>query len=746
MPRIQSQQYTFSGGEWSPEMLGRSDVAQYTTACRLVSNFIPSVQGPATRRPGTRFIAETKSNAEAVLIPFIFSADQSYALEFGDQYFRIFPAFGERELLKIGDQPLEIVTPYRVGELDELYWTQSADILYLFHPKHRPQKVKRSGATNWSIEPLIFEGGPFLPENEDEDNKITPSKRTGSGIRLTADKAVFEQDHEGALFKLRAVDLTNVTSWNNGISMPARVVNESLFYTGTGGNPSGNKAPVHEEGTRSDGQLDWTFESGIFGIVRITKFIDANTADADVIETLPWPIANDDTPVQPEPGTYAWSEGAWSDRRGWPAVGVFHEERLWAGRTSHEPQTVWSTVVGGFGPDKELFNGSEKNGDILADNAITRTLADDQVNAIRAILSADPLRVLTEGGEWILQASSLGEALTPENVTAVKATSAGVAQVRPVKIDQAVYFVQRAGRKLYEMAFNIQADGFRSPDMNALASHMTEAGLRRLAYQRQPWSVLWAVDNAGLLLGFTLQREQEVTAWHRHPIAGTETRVLSIAVTPAQGQDDVWLIVERRVNGLIKRYVEVLGSEFRPSSPDDKADAVFLDSAKIYEVPPTASFAGAEHLAGETVGVWADGALQPDVTVANDGSFTIARAASTVIVGLDYAPLSAIETLPLEPGNQSGPSMGLPKAGHRIGIRFVDTLLARYGRPGAMLEAQFRKTTDPLGSSAPLFTGLRSYGAPQGFTDEDLIVRFEPVGAAPMTVASYAMQITSNAG
>ena len=63
-----------------------------------------------------------------------------------------------------------------------------------------------------------------------------------------------------------------------------------------------------------------------------------------------------------------------------------------------------------------------------------------------------------------------------------------------------------------------------------------------------------------------------------------------------------------------------------------------------------------------------------------------------------------------------------------------------------MLEAQFRKTTDPLGSSAPLFTGLRSYGAPQGFTDEDLIVRFEPVGAAPMTVASYAMQITSNAG
>ena len=741
MPRIQSQQYTFSGGEWSPEMLGRSDVAQYSTACRLVSNFIPSVQGPATRRPGTIFLAETKGNAESVLVPFIFSTTQAYMLEFGDSYLRV---FRDRGQVVGGGNPLEIATPYGAADLDELYWTQSADILYLFHPGYRPRKVTRTSDTDWAIKELQFEGGPFLPENDNENLKIEASAAEGQDITLTVigDEDVFTAENVGGLFKLRATDLSGTAAWNNGraYGANARVVNESLFYTTAAGGTAGNKAPIHEEGTRSDGAVDWTFESGIFGIVRITEFTSGKSVKADVLARIPFPIVGADN------GTTQWSEGAWSDRRGWPAVGVFHEERLWTGRTTHEPQTVWSTVVGGFGPDKELFDGSEKNGDILADNAITRTLVDDQVNAIRAILSADPLRVLTEGGEWILQASSLGEALTPENVTAVKATSAGAAQVRPVKIDQAVYFVQRAGRKLHEMAFSIQADGFKSPDMNALASHMAEAGFRRLAYQRQPWSILWAVDNNGNLLGFTLLREQEVTAWHRHPLGGSEVKVLSVAVTPEPDQDDVWLIVERRVNGLIKRYVEVLSSEYRPASPDDKVGAVFLDSAIKYDGGLKTSFAGAEHLAGETVGVWADGALQPDVTVANDGSFTIARAAAKVVVGLDYAPLSAIETLPLEPGNQSGPSMGLPKAGHRIGIRFVDTLLARYGRPGEMLEAQFRKTTDPLGSSAPLFTGLRSYGAPQGFTDEDLIVRFEPVGAAPMTVASYAMQITSNAG
>ncbi len=739
MPRIQAQQYTFSGGEWSPEMVGRSDLARATTACRLVSNFVLLSQGPATRRPGTLFVAETKDNAEAVLIPFIFSTEEAYALEFGHEYFRV---FRDCEPVKQGGLPLEIATPYQAGDLAAITWTQSADILYLFHPDYRPRKVKRTSNTDWTVTEMGFEGGPFLPENTDESLTIEPSAATDEGITLTASKDLFEDTHVGALFKLRATDLTGVKTWNNGATRTSRVVNDSLFYTSTSGSTNGNKAPVHEEGTRSDGAVFWTFESGIFGIVRITKFTSATVVEADVIEPLPWVLTTGGS----APGTYAWSEGAWSEKRGWPAVGTFHEERLWLGRTDHEPQTIWSTVVGGFGPDKELFNESEKNGDILADNAITRTLADDEVNAIHWMVSADPLRIGTEGGEWKIEASSLGEALTPDNVTAVKATSAGSAPVRPVKIDQSIYFVQRNKQRLHEMAFNLQADRFGSPDMTQLARHIAPSGFKRIAYQKQPWSIIWAVNEEGLLLGFTVLREQDVIGWHRHPLGGTEVKVLSVAATPETEQDDVWLIVERRINGLTRRYVEVLSSEFRPTDADDKAGAVFLDSAKTYDDGMKSSFAGAVHLAGETVGVWADGALQPAVTVAQDGSFTIAQAASKVTVGFDYAAKSAIESLPLEPPNQGGPSMGLPKAVHRLAVRFVDTLLARYGRPGALLDAQFRTTSDPLGTSAPLFTGVRSYGAPQGFTNEELILRFEPVGAAPLTIASYAAQITSNAG
>ncbi len=88
MPRVAPVFTTFNAGEWSPELHGRIDLAKYPNACRTLQNMIPLPQGAATRRPGTRFVAETKNSGPARLIPFRFSSEQSYAIEAGDQYLR----------------------------------------------------------------------------------------------------------------------------------------------------------------------------------------------------------------------------------------------------------------------------------------------------------------------------------------------------------------------------------------------------------------------------------------------------------------------------------------------------------------------------------------------------------------------------------------------------------------------------------------------------------------------------------
>lgn len=83
-------QVAFNGGKLDALMAGRVDLAIYSTACRSIENFIPTVQGPALKRSGARFVKNAFSTTQASrLIPFEFSRDQAYVLEFGDNKIRI---------------------------------------------------------------------------------------------------------------------------------------------------------------------------------------------------------------------------------------------------------------------------------------------------------------------------------------------------------------------------------------------------------------------------------------------------------------------------------------------------------------------------------------------------------------------------------------------------------------------------------------------------------------------------------
>ncbi|MFX6686937.1 hypothetical protein ABTH03_19755, partial [Acinetobacter baumannii] len=79
---------------------------KYFAGCKVVHNFIPTVQGPLVRRGGTRWIGGVRDDARAWLVPFEFSQEQSYVLEFGDTYLRFWVNRGQL-LDGLGD-PYEI--------------------------------------------------------------------------------------------------------------------------------------------------------------------------------------------------------------------------------------------------------------------------------------------------------------------------------------------------------------------------------------------------------------------------------------------------------------------------------------------------------------------------------------------------------------------------------------------------------------------------------------------------------------
>ncbi len=96
MPRTTASLNSFVSGEFSAKLDGRTDFEKYASGCKTLQNMLVHPQGAAARRVGTQFIAEVKtSSAKTRLIPFEFSTTQTYILEFGNTYIRMYKDKGQ---------------------------------------------------------------------------------------------------------------------------------------------------------------------------------------------------------------------------------------------------------------------------------------------------------------------------------------------------------------------------------------------------------------------------------------------------------------------------------------------------------------------------------------------------------------------------------------------------------------------------------------------------------------------------
>ncbi len=54
---------SFTAGEMSSSMQGRTDFAKYFSSASRIENFVVLPHGPVTRRPGTYFVSEVKTSS-----------------------------------------------------------------------------------------------------------------------------------------------------------------------------------------------------------------------------------------------------------------------------------------------------------------------------------------------------------------------------------------------------------------------------------------------------------------------------------------------------------------------------------------------------------------------------------------------------------------------------------------------------------------------------------------------------------
>ena len=327
------------------------------------------------------------------------------------------------------------------------------------------------------------------------------------------------------------------------------------------------------------------------------------------------------------------------------------------------------------------------------DDAITLTLLARKVNDIQWLSSGRRLLAGTRGEEWWVAGPSDTEPITPSDHVARKDSAWGSERVMPVDIGDVVFYVQQGGRTIRELIYNFQSDKYVSSDMNVLSEHLTRTySITAMAYQQQPYQVLWCVRSDGTVLALTYMKEHEVFGWSKHSFGGDGV-VESVAVIPGDPEDEVWFVVKRTVNSSVVRYVERL-KDFNFGTT--LADAFFVDCGLTYDSTAATAISGLSHLEGEAVVALADGSVVTGLTVAS-GAIALTTAASKVHIGLANTP--EFETLDVVTQDDDGTLQGILKRITNVSIRLINSMGGLFGPDSS--------TTDSIDyrDETALFTG-----------------------------------------
>jgi len=321
--------------------------------------------------------------------------------------------------------------------------------------------------------------------------------------------------------------------------------------------------------------------------------------------------------------------------------------------------------------------------------------------------------------------------LTPTDVAAKSDTSYGTANIRPVSIGEALLFVQKHGRKIRELVYSFEKDGYVAPDMTILSEHITISGVKELAYQKEPDQTLWVVRNDGSLISMIYERDQDIVGWSKHTTDGTFE---SVACIPGVNQTEVWVIVKRGTN----RYVECFKDV---DWGDDQKDCYFVDCGLTYnDIPISTITSGLDHLENKTVQVLTDGAVHPDCVV-TDGSITLNYDASVIHIGLPYT--STLKTMRIEAGAREGTAQSKIKRIHQVAVRFYKTLGCKIGPDTDNLETvYYRIPGDSMDSPPPLFSGDKIIDFRGSYEKEGqiVIVQDQPL---PLTIMAIIPRLNT---
>lgn len=639
----------------------------YLTALESSSNILVGSYGHVINRPGTKYIHEVQNQANrSYLYPFKYSSAQSYILEFANTKLRFY-----KNQAVIG-APYEVTTPYSSTESADLSLAQSYDTVYIANGSHAVRKLVRTNDTSWALTTVTYDEPAYLRLNQTATT-LAASATSGTGVTITASAPTFVNTDVGRHIRyLSGPDTSDAVLYNDPLvnqiyfdipfypqsSTAVEVIRLSntgarTALTYTAGAPGANEFTISSGTVQIAAALTTDQKlivqrkntcSGIWGNMVITGYTSSTQVTVTIINELS--------------GTNAstlWRLGAWSETTGYPRRTWFYNGRLFFANTPTFPNGIWASGIEDFeniSPDDDFKTG------LLTDESPLSA----EVTGIISIDFAVAADVTILGGEGLKSINKAGTTVTAANISQLiqNEEATNCAAIQPAKTKNEIIFADAERKNLLAIGYTYQTASYKTKHLNMYADHMFEASrIKQIVYVENPTPMIWVLKDDGTLVAGMYSGVESFAALTNCSIAG-DAVVESIAAISYNDTMDLYMVVNRTIDGGTTRYIEILA---QPFFNDEKETCIYLDSSVQYNGVSTSTLTGLDHLEGEEVRVMGDGAYNGDYTVAS-GSITIAHPVLKATIGLAYLPNG--KTLPSDSGKRDGAAVGslgiIPKA------------------------------------------------------------------------------------
>ena len=700
---IYISQLAFTTGEVSPDVSSRFDLEQYKSALLEAENVVIRPYGAVAKRQGSQYVGQVKySDKPTRLFEFTTNTNNSFMLEFGDKYIRVWN-YG----IYTG---IEVTTPFTSDILFDLNCNQSGDVMFICSGKYPIQTLSRYSDTDWRMSTYKLTEQPYDEINTDNGHALTVN-----GDTITSTKDLFTQDMVGSVIQIAYyVEAVHTKSAGEVVEKKVRRYMQGQTIEKTYNNINYNvgsystdtelswKFTTHGtwEGTvklqisNNDGQTwkdyrtytsknDYNvtdtgkIEAGArlkyisdikggsvncdlsimpftqYGVVEIKSVTDAKNAKVNVLNGI----------KEGEP-SYQWKLGSWNRGRGYPKLCTFYQDRFVVAATDSKPNFIWFSRTG----DYPNFGVEKVEGTITDDSAITLPVINRKMCEIRHLVPANDLIILTSGNEWIVRGD---KTITPTNCNLKTQTQRGALSCEPQFIGNRCVFVQERGGTVRDMGYSYESDNYTGQDLTLFVKTLVKGHLAvTSAYAQDPDSIIYYVRDDGQLNCLTYIPEQKVYGWSHFVTNGKYRYVESVAEGE---QDTIYFVVDRVINNKSVKCIE----RSIPLYTEDNSD-VFLDCYVKVANSIKTDYINAPHLVGQMVDIVIDGQQMPSRVVPPTGVIKLDGKANVITVGLPYT--TKIKIPSVEQQINDGTLQGRVATVSRVVLRMYKSFGGKVGR------------------------------------------------------------------